>query len=55
MEVVTANECDLDAAGIEAEAFGFLAVRRIQQMPISYPFTTGAVTEVIGGEIFEPK
>ena len=52
---VTAEECGFDAAGIEAEAFGFLAVRRLQQMPISYPFTTGAVTEVIGGEIFEPK
>ena len=55
LEIVTAAECDLDAMGIEAQAFGFLAVRRMHHMPTSYPFTTGAVQEVIGGEVFEPK
>lgn len=55
MEIVTAQECDFDPLGIEAQAFGFLAVRRLQCMPTSYPFTTGASQEVIGGEIFEPR
>lgn len=55
IDIVTADECGLSSIGIEAQAFAFLAVRRIQQMPTSFPFTTGAVTEVVGGEIFEPK
>ena len=55
MEVVTSMEYGFDPLGIEADAFGFLAVRRLQCMPTSYPFTTGASQEVIGGEIFEAK
>ena len=55
IELSTAEECGFDAMGIEAQAFAFLAVRRIQHIPTSYPFTTGAITEIIGGEIFEPK
>ncbi len=54
-EVCAAEECDLNSMGIEAQAFGFLAVRRLQQMPTSFPFTTGAAQEVIGGEIFAPR
>lgn len=54
-EICTAEECGFDSMGIEAQAFAYLAVRRLQQMPTSYPFTTGAVCEVIGGEIFENK
>ena len=53
--IKTATECGFNDMGIEAQAFAFLAVRRLQQMPTSYPFTTGAMCEVIGGEIFEPK
>lgn len=55
MEITTAQECDFDPLGIEAQAFAFLAVRRLQCMPTSFPFTTGASQEVIGGEIFEPR
>ena len=55
MEVITSIEYGFDPLGIEADAFGFLAVRRLQCMPTSYPFTTGASQEVIGGEIFEPR
>ncbi len=54
LEIVTAEECNLNSMGIEAQAFAFLATRRIWQMPTSYPFTTGAACEVIGGEIFTP-
>lgn len=53
LEVCTADECGFEAESIEAQAFAFLAVRRCNQMPISYPFTTGAAMEVIGGEICE--
>ena len=54
IEVVNAEEHGFNAVSIEAQAFGFLAVRRLNHMPTSYPSTTGAVQEVIGGEIFEP-
>ena len=55
LQIETAAECEMDAMAIEAQAFGYLAVRRMHQMPTSYPFTTGALVEVIGGEVFEPK
>ena len=54
IEVVPAEECGFDSMGIEAQAFAFLAARRLNRMPTSYPFTTGAIQEVYGGEIFEP-
>ena len=54
LEILTAEECGFDSTGIEAQAFAFLAARRIWKMPTSYPFTTGAVCEVIGGEVFAP-
>ena len=55
LKIETAAECGFDLVGIEAQAFAFLAARRIQQIPTSYPFTTGCFCEVIGGEIFEPR
>ena len=53
-EICTAEECGFDSMGIEAQAFGFMAMRRINQMPSSYPSTTGAACPVICGEIFSP-
>ncbi len=49
--VVIAEEVNLRGKYIEAEAFAFLAVRRILGMPISYPSTTGVRKPVMGGEI----
>ena len=43
MEVVTSMEYGFDPLGIEADAFGFLAVRRLQCMPTSYPFWYRAI------------
>ena len=50
--VCVAEDCGWCARGIEPQAFAFLAVRRCNRMPTSYPFTTGAAGEVIGGEVF---
>lgn len=55
IDVCSAEECGFDSLGIEAQAFAFLAIRRCNGMPISYPFTTGAAVEVMGGEVFEPS
>lgn len=53
IEVCCAEDCGYVSQAVEAQAFAFLAVRRCNQMPTSYPFTTGAATEVIGGEVYE--
>lgn len=53
IEICSADECGFKSQFIEAQAFSFLAARRCNQMPISYPFTTGAAMEVIGGEVSE--
>lgn len=36
---------------VEAEAFGFLAVRHLRGLPLTFPGTTGVREAVIGGEI----
>lgn len=39
---------------LEAECFGYLAVRRFLGLPISFPSTTGVPKPMTGGVIFEP-
>lgn len=38
---------------IEAYAFGFLSVRRLLKLPVSFPRTTKVLKPMIGGKIFE--
>tara|TARA_B100001248_G_scaffold221034_1_gene177100 strand:- start:358 stop:1476 length:1119 start_codon:yes stop_codon:yes gene_type:complete len=38
---------------IESQAFAFLAVRSVQQLPISFPSTTGCKTPCVGGEFIK--
>jgi len=38
----------------EAEAFAYLAVRRLKALPISFPATTGVEAPVVGGRIHRP-
>jgi anhydro-N-acetylmuramic acid kinase len=40
---------------IEAQAFGYLAVRSMLNLPLSWPTTTGVSQEVSGGVRWEPK
>jgi anhydro-N-acetylmuramic acid kinase len=48
---------DLGFAGdfIEAQGFAYITARHINQLPTSYPTTTGAENPTIAGEIFLPK
>ncbi len=55
IEVKTAADMGWDAAAIEAQAFAYLAVRRENFMPATYPFTTGVREPCICGEVFEPQ
>jgi anhydro-N-acetylmuramic acid kinase len=49
--VTTATAHGLDADFIEAQAFAFLAVRRLRGLPASFPGTTGAAHPVVGGVV----
>ena len=45
------NELKLDKNFIESQAFAYLAIRRLKQLPISYPETTNVSRPVTGGKI----
>jgi len=40
---------------LEAQAFGYLAVRVARGMPISAPMTTGVAHPMGGGQIAQPQ
>jgi anhydro-N-acetylmuramic acid kinase len=40
---------------LEAQAWGFLAVRSLKKLPLSLPTTTGVPYPVTGGEFFKPE
>jgi len=40
---------------LEAQAFGFLAVRSCKGLPLTYPETTGGPVPLTGGRYFEPE
>ncbi len=44
-----------DGDGLEAQAFAFLAVRSILNLPLSYPETTGVRVESTGGQTHYPR
>jgi anhydro-N-acetylmuramic acid kinase len=39
---------------VEAQAFGYLAVRSTLRLPLSWPGTTGVATPVTGGILWKP-
>jgi anhydro-N-acetylmuramic acid kinase len=52
--VDTAETVGWDGDALEAQAFGFLAVRARRGLPLSLPGTTGVPTPMTGGKLFEP-
>ncbi len=55
VEIITAKENGWDSDALEAQAFAFLAARRLYGLPATYPTTTGTPEPIICGEIFAPK
>ena len=53
--VATADEAGWHGAALEAELFAYLAVRSMQQQPISYPNTTGVTQPLTGGTYYKPN
>ena len=47
--VVPAEAVGLDGDSIEAEAWGYLAVRSLLKLPITFPGTTGIDHPLTGG------
>jgi anhydro-N-acetylmuramic acid kinase len=52
--VVTADSVGWNGDAMEAQAFGFLAVRSLLGLPISFPGTTGAPRPLTGGRLNLP-
>ncbi|MBC7585318.1 MAG: anhydro-N-acetylmuramic acid kinase [Tardiphaga sp.] len=53
-EVETADSLGWSGDAMEAQAFGFLAVRGLKGLPISYPATTGVPIPMTGGVVARP-
>ncbi len=51
VEVLMSEDMGWRGDAIEAECFGFLAVRVLDGLPISFPTTTGAPSALTGGRI----
>ena len=49
--VINIDEFNFDGDFIESQAFAYLAVRSINNLPISFPETTGVNKEITGGVI----
>jgi anhydro-N-acetylmuramic acid kinase len=52
--VTTADDAGMSSAFMEAQAFAYLAVRKLKGLPSSFPGTTGARGPVIAGRVAEP-
>ncbi len=53
--VVSAEEVGRDGDAMEAEAWAYLAVRSMKELPLTYPGTTGVRQPVSGGLIRHPQ
>ncbi len=52
--VETADETGWSSEGLEAQAFAYLAVRRLKGLPITFPTTTGVPEAMAGGIVTQP-
>ncbi len=52
--VLAAEDVGFDGDAIEAQAFAYMAVRRMRLLPITFPGTTGVPEPMAGGLLVEP-
>lgn len=55
VEITASTEKNFDFQTTEAQARGFIAVRRLYNMPATYPSSTGVCYPSISGTIYEPQ
>ena len=53
-KIVLSEKYNWDGDSIEAYAFAYLSIRRLLNLPITFPGTTGSKKELIGGDVFFP-
>lgn len=53
-KVQTAEEIGWQSGAVEAQAFAFLAVRAVKNLPLSFPKTTGVSQPMTGGVLVKP-
>ncbi|MCT4655243.1 MAG: anhydro-N-acetylmuramic acid kinase [Cohaesibacter sp.] len=53
-DVIRAQDQGLEADGMEAQAFAYMAVRHLQNLPLTFPGTTGVAEPMTGGVLFRP-
>jgi anhydro-N-acetylmuramic acid kinase len=51
-KLMTAEDAGWRGDSIEAEAFAYLAARRMRKLPLSWPMTTGVPAPMTGGQVF---
>jgi anhydro-N-acetylmuramic acid kinase len=52
--VETADAVGWSTDALEAQAFAYLAVRRLYELPITFPTTTGVGAPMTGGLVLRP-
>lgn len=55
LELISADDIGWSAQGMEAELFAYLAVRSVQNLPLTFPGTTGVSEPTNGGKLFRPN
>jgi anhydro-N-acetylmuramic acid kinase len=53
--IMTADEADWKSQAMEAQIFAYLAVRSLQNEPLSFPGTTGVAKPLSGGHTYNPN
>ncbi len=53
IKIMATEEIGINGDSVEGEAFAFLAIRSLRNLPISFPFTTGVENESCGGVLFK--
>ena len=48
-------ETEMDKNFIESELISYISARTLNDLPITFPKTTGVKTPLTGGELYEPK
>jgi len=54
-EVIIAEKAGIDGDFLEAQAFGYMAIRSLKNLPITYPGTTGVAQPQTGGVLHKAK
>ena len=54
-DVESISSIGFDGDYVEAEAFAYLAVRKLYNLPITFPGTTGINEPSTGGKVHMPK